>query len=90
MKDFIQPVLDFLFKLANKYGTKFLVALAAIGSLYYLAYAGKMPAEYAAGGITLTVIAYMVARRHQEKEKQCCCEDCENEEDSDSDTDTTG
>lgn len=66
MKDFIQPILDFLFKLADKYGTKFLVALGGVGGLVYMAKEGILPGEWAGIGMVIIVVAYLIARRQQE------------------------
>jgi uncharacterized membrane protein YfcA len=64
----IQPVLDLVGQLAEKYGTKFLVALGAIGGLVWMTYSDKLPGEWAAGGIVLVAALYMVFRRKQEED----------------------
>ena len=68
METWIQPILDFLFKLADKYGTKFLVALGGVGGCTYLAYSDKVDGLYALIGIVAVSVGYFFARRAQEKE----------------------
>ena len=69
MKDFIQPVLDFLFKLADKYGTKFIVALGGIGAMAYLAGYCALDPRWAVVGAVAIAVGYFFARRSQEKEQ---------------------
>jgi hypothetical protein len=85
MEKYTQAVLDFLFKLADKYGTKFIVALGGIAAVFYLTKDGQLQPLYACGGIVVMVVAYMVARRQQEKEQRIC----EDKEDEDAPTDPT-
>lgn len=77
MEKFIQPLFDFLFKLADKYGTKFLVALGGIGGSVYLGYADKVDGLYSLVGCVVVAIGYFFARRAQEKD--CVCDECEEE-----------
>ena len=74
MDSWIKPILDFLFKLADKYGTKFLVALSGVGGLTYMVFSDKLEGLYGAIGIVLIAVTYFWARRNQEKEQVCECE----------------
>ena len=66
----LQPVLDFLFKVVDKYGTKFVIALGGIAAVFWLSFKGELDPLYACIGIVVMVVAYMWARRAQETD-QC-------------------
>jgi protein-S-isoprenylcysteine O-methyltransferase Ste14 len=65
----IQPLIELVGQLADKYGTKFLVALGAIGGLVWLTHSDKLAGEWAAVGIVLIACLYMVFRRKQEEQQ---------------------
>ncbi|MEA1998219.1 MAG: hypothetical protein U9N61_02685 [Euryarchaeota archaeon] len=69
MNDIVKEVLSFLAVIVDKYGTKFLVALAAIGGVVYLAFLDKLGWP-AAIGIGIVTVAYFIGRHLQEINKK--------------------
>jgi len=65
----VQPLIELVGKLADKYGTKFIVALGGIGGLAWMTNADKLAGEWAAVGIVLICGLYMIFRRQQEQEQ---------------------
>ena len=69
MKD-LKPGAAILMQLIEKFGTKFVMGLAAIGGVGYLAYVGKIEGWMAVVGMVLVAISYFFARRMQEKAQE--------------------
>ncbi len=62
MKDELGPIVQTILSLADKYGTKFLVALMGIGGVGYLAYADKIDGLYAMIGMAVIALGYFFWR----------------------------
>ena len=62
MKEELGPIVTTVLSLADKYGTKFLVALIGIGGVGYLAYSDKVDGLYASIGIALIALGYFFWR----------------------------
>ena len=79
MKEFIQPILEFVKSVVDRWGMKSLVALGAIYAIYDLAKTGVLTpvAAIAIGGIA---VGFFVFRFIQEKNGVCT-----QEEDTDED-----
>ena len=69
MKEFLQPILDLVYKLSDKYGTKFLVACGGIYGLVYLATQKMIDGTYAGIGVVIVAVTYFVFRKQQETEQ---------------------
>jgi hypothetical protein len=69
----IQPIIDLIGQVVNKFGTKFAIALAGIGALGYYLYETKPegPLEVRIAliaGIVVICVGYFISRRKQESE----------------------
>ena len=71
--NWIQPIIDLIGQVVNKFGTKFAIALAGIGALGYYLY--EVPPETPlelrlalVAGIVVVCVGYFVSRRKQESE----------------------
>ena len=62
MKDELGPIVTTILSLADKYGTKFLVALMGIGGVGWLAYSDKVDGLYAAIGMAIVALGYFFWR----------------------------
>ena len=62
MKEELGPIVTTILSLADKYGTKFLVALMGIGGVGYLAYVDKVDSLYAAIGMAIVALGYFFWR----------------------------
>jgi len=66
MKDFIQPILDFVTGVVNKWGMKSIVALGGIYALYDLSIKGVVTGIPIVIGIVAIVVGYFIFRHIQE------------------------
>ena len=62
MKDELGPIVTTILSLADKYGTKFLVALIGIGGVGWLAYSDKIDGLYAMIGMAVIALGYFFWR----------------------------
>jgi len=63
MKDFIQPILDLVMSIVDRYGVKSLVAMGGVAALWDLTKTGTVPGEWGAIAIAAIVVGYFVVRR---------------------------
>jgi hypothetical protein len=71
MKDFIQPILDLIKSLVQpQQGTKFLVTVAAIGGIVYLAMQGFVAGDAVVWAIAAIAILYYIADIFHKIKKQ--------------------
>lgn len=68
MKQVVGPVLGIVQAITDRYGTKWLIGLAAIGAVNYLAYLDKLEGWIAAVVSGVVAITYFWFRRQQEKD----------------------
>ena len=70
----LEQILTLLKEAIEKYGTKFLIALAAIGGIGYLVYLDKVPGLWGAVIMGAVALIYFAFRRKQEQELTCECD----------------
>lgn len=69
----LQPIIDLIGQVVNKFGTKFAIAICGIGALGYYLYekTDTAPTEVKIaliGGIVTVCVGYFISRRKQESE----------------------
>lgn len=62
MTEFIKPILEFLKQTVDRWGVKFLVALASVYAIYDLTLKGFIEGKWAVIGIAVIMVAYFVFR----------------------------
>ena len=71
MKD-MKPAAAIVMQAIEKFGTKFVLALGAVGGIGYLTYMDKVEGWIGVLGMVLVAVGYFYARRQQEKDVQTC------------------
>ena len=66
----LKPGAAIVMQMIEKFGTKFVLALAAMGGIGYLAYADKVEGWIAVVVMGMVAIGYFYARRMQEKDQE--------------------
>ena len=74
MKDFIQPILNLVMSIVDRYGVKSLVAFGGVAALWDLTKTGVVPGNWGAVAIAVIVVGYFVFRRLEGNEEGGKCE----------------
>jgi hydrogenase maturation factor len=67
--NYIQPILDLVYNLIDRIGTKAAITVGVDYALIYLLYVGKVTEVYALGAVVIVTVGYFVQRVNEVKAK---------------------